>query len=361
MSNKLFKDFISEIEEIIDKEIGIIDERGTIIACSNADRVGMLFDKGEESNFEDDQLILHNGYTINYIGNRSISGYMLFVEGDDHESTQLSKLITLNISKLKKFHDDKYDKSNFVKNILLDNIFPGDVLIKSKELNLKLDVKRVAFLIRTEEYGNFYVHDTLRNLFPAKNKDFVIVLDEYNVVLVKELKDDNDNKTVDKIAKIIVDTLSAEVLVKVYVGIGSVIGNIRELGKSYTEARVALEVGKVFDNDNYIISYSNLGIGRLIYQLPTTLCELFLQEVFKKGSMEELDEETILTINKFFENSLNVSETSRQLYIHRNTLVYRLDKIQRITGMDLRNFEDSITFKVAMMVRKYLDSNSIKI
>ena len=117
---------------------------------------------------------------------------------------------------------------------------------------------------------------------------------------------------------------------------------------------MALEVGKIFYVDKNVIAYSNLGIGRLIYQLPLPLCKMFIKEIFMNTSPDEFDEETLTTINKCFENNLNVSETSRQLYIHRNTLVYRLDKLQRSTGLDLRVFDDAITFKIALMVVKYM-------
>lgn len=117
---------------------------------------------------------------------------------------------------------------------------------------------------------------------------------------------------------------------------------------------MALEVGKIFYSDRNVVAYSNLGIGRLVYQLPMPMCKVFIREIFDGKSPDDFDEETIVTINKFFENNLNVSETSRQLYIHRNTLVYRLDKLQKMTNLDLRIFEDAITFKMALMVVKYM-------
>ena len=160
--------------------------------------------------------------------------------------------------------------------------------------------------------------------------------------------------------KTIADTLNSEFYAKVTIGIGTVVENIKDLARSYKEAQVALEVGKVFDTEKNIISYENLGIGRLIYQLPTTLCEMFLQEVFKNGSLDNLDRETLLTIQSFFENNLNVSETSRKLFVHRNTLVYRLEKIRKITGLDLREFDHAITFKVALMVKRYLTTKPAK-
>ena len=202
--------------------------------------------------------------------------------------------------------------------------------------------------------------EMLQNMVPDKSKDYVINVSEQDVVLVKEIKRGTDMKEIEKLAVNITDTLSTEFYTKVSIGISTVVDNIKDLAKAYQEAQVALEVGKVFETEKNIISYENLGIGRLIYQLPTTLCEMFLQEVFKKGSLDSLDRETLMTIQCFFENNLNVSEASRKLFVHRNTLVYRLDKIRKLTGLDLREFEHAITFKVALMVRKYLDSKEVK-
>ena len=198
-------------------------------------------------------------------------------------------------------------------------------------------------------------------MFPDKEKDFVINIDADNLVLIKELKEVVSSKELEEMADSIVTMLNTEALIKVLIGVGSVAENINQLNTSYKESQIALEVGKVFEEEKCILNYDSLGIGRLIYQLPIKLCELFLQEVFKKGDITSLDEETILTINKFFENDLNVSETSRQLFVHRNTLVYRLEKIYKLTGLDLRKFDQAIVFKVAMMVHKYLVSNPMKI
>ena len=164
----------------------------------------------------------------------------------------------------------------------------------------------------------------------------------------------------EKIARNVEDTLKNELFIKCVIGIGTVATHLRELADAYKEAQTAIDVGKVFDTEKSIINYENLGIGRLIYQLPTTLCEIFLSEVFKKSSIDALDQETLFTINKFFENNLNVSETSRKLFVHRNTLVYRLEKIKKLTGLDLRQFDHAIVFKVALMVRKYLSSRDLR-
>jgi hypothetical protein len=164
----------------------------------------------------------------------------------------------------------------------------------------------------------------------------------------------------EKIAQQIEETLKNELFVKTVIGIGTIAEHLRSLADAYKEAQTAIDVGKVFDTEKSIINYENLGIGRLIYQLPTTLCEIFLSEVFKKNSIDSLDQETLFTINKFFENNLNVSETSRKLFVHRNTLVYRLEKIKKLTGLDLREFDHAIIFKVALMVRKYLSSREMR-
>jgi transcriptional regulator, cdaR len=179
-------------------------------------------------------------------------------------------------------------------------------------------------------------------------------------VLVKEVANGVESKDLEKLARSISDTLSSEFYTRVTVGIGTVVEGVKDLARSFKEAQIALEVGKVFDTDKNIVSYDNLGIARLIYHLPTTLCETFLKEVFKKGSIESLDHETLFTIQKFFENNLNVSETSRKLFVHRNTLVYRLEKIKKLTGLDLREFDHAIIFKIALMVKKYLSANPVK-
>jgi carbohydrate diacid regulator len=202
--------------------------------------------------------------------------------------------------------------------------------------------------------------DVIQNLFPDKSKDFVLNINETDIILVKEVKPSSETKDLEKLAKTISDTLSGEFYTRVLIGIGTVVETVKELARSYKEAQTALEVGKVFDTEKTIVSYDNLGIARLIYSLPTTLCETFLSEVFKRGSMEQLDHETLFTIQKFFENNLNVSETSRRLFVHRNTLVYRLEKIKKLTGLDLREFDHAIIFKIALMVRKYLTSGPSK-
>ncbi|HBH95458.1 MAG TPA: CdaR family transcriptional regulator, partial [Ruminococcaceae bacterium] len=256
--------------------------------------------------------------------------------------------------------DEKYDRNNFIKNIILDNVLPGDIGIKSRELHFNADINRVVFLINIITSNEVSAYDVIQNLFPDKNKDFVFNISENDIVLVKEIKSGIDVKDLEKLARSISDTLSSEFFTRVNVGIGTPVMGVKELARSFKEAQMALEVGKVFDTEKNIVSYDNLGIARLIYHLPTTLCETFLKEVFKKGSIESLDHETLFTIQRFFENNLNVSETSRKLFVHRNTLVYRLDKIKKLTGLDLREFDHAIIFKIALMVKKYLSADPVK-
>ena len=285
---------------------------------------------------------------------------MLFVEGNDEEAGRYAALLAVSLTNIKQYYDEKYDRGNFVKNVILDNILSGDIYLKARELRFNSDVDRVVLLIRVASHSEVSAFDVVQNLFPDKAKDFVININENDIALVKEIRSGIDGRDLEKLACSIVDTLSSEFYTQVSVGIGTVVSSIKELASSFKEAQIALEVGKVFDTERTIVSYDNLGIARLIYQLPTTLCEMFLREIFKRGSIESLDQETLFTIQKFFENNLNVSETSRKLFLHRNTLVYRLEKIKRLTGLDLRRFDDAIVFKVALMVKKYLTANPVK-
>jgi len=282
--------------------------------------------------------------------------FITFIQSTEPQDVKYLELFTLNILNLKSYYDEKYDKNTFIKNIFVENILTGDILVRSKELHIDYNAMRVVFLINAVSEKDIHVHEVIESLFPNKNKDFVVVIDNDNVVLVKEVKSKDDYKEVHKIARVIVDTLNAELMVKASIGIGTIISNLKDITKSYKEAQMSIIIGNIFGGENNIFDYNNLGIGRLVYHIPTSLCQLFLDEVFKDNSADSLDNETMLTIQKFFENNLNVSETARQLYIHRNTLVYRLEKIKRLTGLELTSFDDAVIFKLAILVKKYLAS-----
>ena len=356
MSNKLFQGLIYQMKEAVDRNIGIIDDKGIIIACSQLTRIGEAHREILEEVSYTFDTITWDGYTYRPVGSHARIEFVVFVEGQDDTAKSVSSLLSISFSNIKTLYDEKYDKTNFIKNIILDNILPGDIYIKSKELHFDSEVNRIVYLIRFQNKSEVVPFDIIQNMFPDKGRDYVISVGESDIVLVKELKTAAENKSIEAFAKNIVDTVSSEFYMKVVVGIGTVVTSIKELARSYKDAQVALEVGKVFDTEKTTINYETLGIGRLIYQLPTTLCEMFLQEVFKRGSLESLDRETLMTIQAFFDNNLNVSETSRKLFVHRNTLVYRLEKIKKLTGLDLREFDHAITFKVALMVKKYVIS-----
>ncbi len=360
MSNRLFQGVIHQMKDAIDRIIGVIDENGVIIACSELVKIGEIRQGVRDELTYSSDVVASGGYTYRPISNGIKTDYSIFVEGEDKMAEKMSKLLSISLGNIKNLYDEKYDKGSFIKNIILDNILPSDIYIKSKELHFNTDETRIVYLIKFFGKTDMMPFEMLQNMFPDKSKDYVISVGEHDIVLVKDVKPGIEVKEAEKLAVNIADTLSAEFYTKVSIGISTMVDNIKDLARAYKEAQVALEVGKVFETEKNIISYENLGIGRLIYQLPTTLCEMFLGEVFKRGSLESLDRETLMTIQCFFDNNLNVSETSRKLFVHRNTLVYRLDKIRKLTGLDLREFDHAITFKVAMMVKKYLNSKPIK-
>ena len=357
MSNRLFQGIIHQMKDSIDRAFGVIDENYTVIACSELGKIGEAV---ESFTVISNDITVNNGYTFKSLGITQGANYTVFVEGEDVLATKYAAVLAVSFSNIKFYYDEKYDRSNFIKNVILDNILPGDIYIKARELYFNSDVMRTVILIRATDHHDVSVYDIIQNLFPDKTKDFVVSINETDIALIKETKPGIDPKTIEKLASTIADTMSSEFYVHAVIGIGTTVDNLKDLARSFKEAQTALEVGKVFDNEKTIVSYDNLGIARLIYQLPTTLCETFLKEVFKLGSIETLDQETLFTIQRFFENNLNVSETSRKLFVHRNTLVYRLEKIKKITGLDLREFDHAIIFKIALMVNKYLRSNPVK-
>ncbi len=264
--------------------------------------------------------------------------YILILDSQADDAYTLGKLVAFQIQGLLTAYKERFNKDNFIKNLLLDNLLLVDIQNRAKKLHIEMEARRVVYILETNQEKDYGSLENIKNLLGGKSGDFVTAVDEKSVIIVKELAPSDDYAQLEKTAYTILSTL----------------GDLKEVSRSYKEARMALDVGKIFFGEKEVIAYSSLGIGRLIYQLPIPLCKMFIREIFDGKSPDDFDEETLTTINKFFENSLNVSETSRQLYIHRNTLVYRLDKLQKSTGLDLRVFEDAITFKIALMVVKYM-------
>ena len=277
------------------------------------------------------------------------------VRGAGDDTFMIGKMVVFQIQNLLVAYKERFDKENFIKNLLLDNLLLVDIYNRAKKLHIETNIRRVVFVIETAQENDVSSMEIVKSLFIGKGRDFITAVDERNIILVKELRDSESYEDMERIAKTVLDMLNTEAMSKVHIAYGTIVNEIRDVSRSYKDAKMALDVGKIFYSDQHVVAYSNLGIGRLIYQLPVHLCRMFIREIFNGKSPDEFDEETLTTINKFFDNNLNVSETSRQLYIHRNTLVYRLDKLQKSTGLDLRIFEDAITFKIALMVVKYMN------
>ena len=274
--------------------------------------------------------------------------------GEDDETYMVGKLAAFQVQSLIVAYKERFDKDSFIKNLLLDNLLLVDIYNRAKKLHIEADVRRVVMILEMQQEKDHSYVESIKSIFGGKSKDFTTAVDEKSIIIVKELEEGEGYEQMDRLAYHILDNLKQNQASDVLIAYGTIVNELKEVSRSYKEARMALDVGKIFFSDRQVIAYSSLGIGRLIYQLPIPLCKMFIREIFDGKSPDDFDEETLITIDKFFENSLNVSETSRQLYIHRNTLVYRLDKLQKSTGLDLRVFEDAITFKIALMVVRYM-------
>lgn len=353
ISNQILQNTIEGLKAITRVDLCVMDTEGKALATTinNADEYENAVLAFVESP-ADSQVL--QGFQFFKVFDEHQLEYVILAKGDSDDVYMVGKIASFQIQNLLVAYKERYDKDNFIKNLLLDNLLLVDIYNRAKKLHIDTDVRRVVFIIETKNEKDVNALETVRGLFSGKTKDFITAVDEKNIILVKELKPNETYEDLHKTAKVILDMLNTEAMTKVHVAFGTIVNEIKDVSRSYKEAKMALDVGKIFYSNRNVVAYSNLGIGRLIYQLPMPLCKMFIKEIFDGKSPDEFDEETLTTINKFFENSLNVSETSRQLYIHRNTLVYRLDKLQKSTNLDLRVFEDAITFKIALMVVKYM-------
>jgi carbohydrate diacid regulator len=348
------KKCIREVSQIIDSTVGIMDTMGLVIACTDSTLEGSEDSSVRAVLMSEEMIASTSGKTYIKINVADQTQYIGFITGTDTYSRTYLELISQWIRAALRERNTDAERETFIKNILLENELPGDIPLKAREFKLAYAVPRIVFLIRVPQSESSSCMEILHNLFPEKKVNYLLAMDEETIVLMTEVSEDVD-ATIDTISKMIIDNLNTESMSKIYIGIGMPAETMEDAAKSYREASMALRVGSIFESDQYVMRYDKLGLGRLIYQLPPTLCNMFLDEVFPKGAYESLDSETLLTISKFFENNLNGSETSRRLFVHRNTLVYRLDKVQKITGMDLRSFDDAVLFKLAAMVRTYLE------
>ena len=353
ISNQILQNTIDGLRQIARIDLCVMDTEGKVLASTIM--IGSEYESAVLSFVDspaDSQVL--QGFQFFKVFDEHQLEYVILAKGDSDDVYMVGKLAAFQLQNLLVAYKERYDKDNFIKSLLMDNLLLVDIYNRAKKLHIETDMRRSVFIIETKHEKDTNALETVRSLFADKSRDFITAVDEKYIILVRELKASEDYADLEKTAHVLVDMLNTEALSKVHVAYGTIVNEIKDVSRSYKEAKIALDVGKIFYSGRNVVAYNNLGIGRLIYQLPMPLCKMFIKEIFDGKSPDDFDEETITTINKFFENSLNVSETSRQLYIHRNTLVYRLDKLQKSTNLDLRVFEDAITFKIALMVVKYM-------
>ena len=353
ISNQILQNTIEGLKGITRIDFCVMDTDGKSLASTFSEQENYVEEVISFVESPADSQVVQ-GYQFFKVFDEHQLEYVILAKGDSDDVYMVGKLAAFQIQNLLVAYKERYDKDDFIKNLLLDNLLLVDIYNRAKKLHIDTTARRLVFLIETKNEKDTGALEIVKGLFASKTKDFITQVDEKNIILVKEVKPNETYDDMDKTAKVILDMLNTEAMTSVHVSYGTMVNEIKDVSRSYKEAKMALDVGKIFYSDRNVVAYSSLGIGRLIYQLPMPLCKMFIKEIFGDKSPDEFDEETIATINKFFENSLNVSETSRQLYIHRNTLVYRLDKLQKSTGLDLRVFEDAITFKIALMVVRYM-------
>ncbi len=352
ISNQILQNTIEGLKGIARVELCVMDVDGKEVAATmdmgNCSKPAVEF----AASPADSQEI--QGYQYFKIYDEQQLEYILVAGGTGEDVYMIGKMVAFQIQNLLVAYKERFDKDNFIKNLLLDNLLLVDIYSRSKKLHIQTDVPRVVMIVESAGGKDNNVLELARTHFGSNSKDFITAVDESNVIVVKEFAETDTGKEIEKSARALEAALLKEGIREIRIAYGTIVHEIKEVSRSHKEAKMALDVGKIFFDERDIIAYSELGIGRLIYQLPIPLCKMFIREIFGGKSPDDFDEETLTTIYKFFENSLNVSETSRQLFIHRNTLVYRLDKLQKSTGLDLRVFEDAITFKIALMVVKYM-------
>ena len=353
ISNQILQNTIEGIKSISRVDLHVADTDGKIIASTSqlGDEFGHAIISFVNSPADSQSV---QEYQFFKVYDESQLELILIAQGTSDDVFMVGKMAAFQIQNLLVAYKERFDKDSFIKNLLLDNLLLVDIYNRAKKLHIEADVRRVVMILEMPQEKDHSSMESVKSLFGGKSKDFITAVDEKSIIVVKELEDGENYPEMDQLAHTILDTLGMGNDGKTHMAYGTIVNELKEVSRSYKEARMALDVGKIFFGDKEVIAYSSLGIGRLIYQLPIPLCKMFIKEIFGGKSPDDFDEETLVTIDKFFENSLNVSETSRQLYIHRNTLVYRLDKLQKSTGLDLRVFEDAITFKIALMVVRYM-------
>ncbi len=358
ISSQVIRSSIEELKAISKIDLSVWDLEGKVVASTfESDEITPALISGFADSPADSQVI--GAHHLMKVLDEEELLYILDARGSGEDAYMLGKIAVSQLQHLIIAYKERYDRNNFFQNLLLDNMLLVDIYNRAKKLHIEATVRRAVFLIETDKEKDSASTELLNGMFSAQVGDYITAVDESNVILIKELEQGDDYTKLDQVANTIVDMMNMEAMTNVRVAYGTIVNELKEVSKSYKEAKMALDVGKIFYAEKKVTAYNTLGIGRLIYQLPINLCRIFIDEIFGSNIPSELDDETLTTINKFFENNLNVSETSRQLFVHRNTLVYRIEKLEASTGLDIRTFEDALTFKIALMVvnyMKYLDS-----
>ncbi|MBE5852695.1 MAG: PucR family transcriptional regulator [Lachnospiraceae bacterium] len=353
ISNQIIQSSIEELKTITRVDFAVYDLNGEIQASTFQTEQA---DKQMVANFADssaDSQVVGFHHLLKVLDGEDAI-YILDARGISDDAYTMGRVAVCQLQNLIVAYKERFDRNNFFQNLILDNMLLVDIYNKAKTLHVADVIDRVVYLIETPGGKDSTVDEIMKGMFSTQNGDYITAVDESSVILIKAFAETPNREEMKKIARTIVDMVNAEAMVNVRVAYGTVVHELRDVSKSYKEAKMASEVGRIFYQEKSIISYHHLGIGRLIYQLPISLCKMFMDEIFGGEIPEELDEETLMTVDKFFENNLNVSETSRQLFIHRNTLVYRIEKLQKATGLDIRVFDDALTLKIALMVVNYM-------
>ena len=353
VSNHKIQTALEEIKEISKIDLALYSEKGKLVATTfepegNMEEAVTMF---AASMAESQMLSGCHFFTVVVEGEVE---YILLTKVSGEDAYMVGRLAVCQIRNIVAAYMEQFDRNNFMQNILLGNMLVVDMYNKAQKLHVE-QAERVVYVIEIEGKKDSTAMETVKNLFVTKTRDYVTEVDEQSIILIKDTRDMQGEDSLRSLASMIVDNMHAEAMVKVRVGYGNRVNNLQDIAKSYQEAKMALEVGRIFYAEREIIAYNLLGIGRLIYQLPMSLCEMFIHEVFGDEIPDVFNEEISVTIQKFFENNLNISETARQLYVHRNTLVYRLERLQRSIGLDIRRFDDAMTFKIAMMVIAHMN------
>ncbi len=354
ISSQIIKNSIEQLHNITKIDFSVFDMEGILIAATN-DKIVPETETVLQfaSSMADSQEIgTHHFFKVVDEGSNA---YVLIADGAGEDVHVMGKVAVAQVQELIVAYKDRFDRNTFIQNLLLDNLLLVDIYNRAKKLHIDTEVYRLVYIIETKMEKDNTAMEIMKGLFGGNGRDFLTAVDEKSLIFIQQMDRADDYDGALHTARMICDMLNTEAMSSVRVSYGTIVGDIQLVSRSYKEARMALNVGKTFYEQKRIYSYNHLGIGRLIYQLPMNLCEMFINEVFTGQRIDTIDEETLTTINKFFENNLNVSETARQLFVHRNTLVYRLEKLQKSTGLDIRNFEDALTFKIALMVTNYMN------